>query len=375
MQIDVENLAHRGRVEVEHGAVDRIGADVVDQVVDTPEGLQGLRHDLVLVACVVRLASHADGGIRAEIRHRLGERFGIAAGDADLVASLHQRLGDGEPDAAAGSGDDGGPGVVRAVRDERRGRTASGEVGHGVSCGRDGKVRPAMCTPGAMYARDLPERKVASWASYGLTIPLTGVAAARAAGAHRLATGPRLHRCVVGRVRWFGRVHPAWPLPPLGRRRCAWERAIVPAFTRGAPTIAQSAAALADAAPGRVALGIGTSSNVIVEKWNGIPFDKPYERVRDVVRFLRVALTGQKVTQTYETFTVDGFRLLLVPEIQPKLLIAALRPGMLRLAGREADGAIINWLAADDVPKVAPYVHQGGPDKEIVARIFVCPDR
>ena len=106
--------------------------------------------------------------------------------------------------------------------------------------------------------------------------------------------------------------------------------AIVPAFTRGAPTIAQSAAALADAAPGRVALGIGTSSNVIVEKWNGIPFDRPYERVRDVVRFLRVALTGQKVTQTYDTFTVDGFRLLLVPEIQPKLLIAALRPGMLQ---------------------------------------------
>jgi len=65
--------------------------------------------------------------------------------------------------------------------------------------------------------------------------------------------------------------------------------AIVPAFTRGAPTIAQSAAALADAAPGRFALGIGTSSDVIVQRWNGIPFDKPFQRVRDVVRFLRVA--------------------------------------------------------------------------------------
>jgi probable F420-dependent oxidoreductase len=149
--------------------------------------------------------------------------------------------------------------------------------------------------------------------------------------------------------------------------------AIVPAFTRGAPTIAQSAAALADAAPGRFLLGIGTSSDVIVQRWNGIPFVKPYERVRDVVRFLRVALTGQKITETYETFDCNGFRLLLVPEVQPKLLIAALRPGMLKLAGREADGAIINWLGADDVSKVVPYVHQGGPDKEIVARIFVCP--
>jgi probable F420-dependent oxidoreductase len=149
--------------------------------------------------------------------------------------------------------------------------------------------------------------------------------------------------------------------------------AIVPAFTRGAATIAQSAAALADAAPGRVALGIGTSSNVIVQNWNGIAFDKPYERVRDVVRFLREALTGAKITQRYDTFAVEGFRLLQVPEVPPKLLVAALRPGMLRLAGREADGAILNWLAAEDVPNVTPFVHSGGPDKEIVARIFVVP--
>jgi alkanesulfonate monooxygenase SsuD/methylene tetrahydromethanopterin reductase-like flavin-dependent oxidoreductase (luciferase family) len=46
---------------------------------------------------------------------------------------------------------------------------------------------------------------------------------------------------------------------------------------------------------------------------------------------------------------------------------------MLRLAGREADGAIINWLSADDVKKVAPIVNAQGEDKELVCRIFVCP--
>jgi alkanesulfonate monooxygenase SsuD/methylene tetrahydromethanopterin reductase-like flavin-dependent oxidoreductase (luciferase family) len=56
--------------------------------------------------------------------------------------------------------------------------------------------------------------------------------------------------------------------------------AIVPAFTRGAATIAQSVAAMCQAAPGRFALGLGTSSEVIVERWNGIPFVKPYHRVR-----------------------------------------------------------------------------------------------
>jgi alkanesulfonate monooxygenase SsuD/methylene tetrahydromethanopterin reductase-like flavin-dependent oxidoreductase (luciferase family) len=46
---------------------------------------------------------------------------------------------------------------------------------------------------------------------------------------------------------------------------------------------------------------------------------------------------------------------------------------MLRMAGREGDGAIVNWLGADDVTTVAPYVHEGGTDKEVVARIFVAP--
>jgi probable F420-dependent oxidoreductase len=150
--------------------------------------------------------------------------------------------------------------------------------------------------------------------------------------------------------------------------------AIVPVFTRGAATLAQSVATLAAAAPGRVAIGLGTSTEVIVRRWNGLPFDRPYARMRDTLRFLRAALTGQRVSQRYETFAVDGFRLQLVPPQPPVLLVAALRSGMLRLAGREADGAIVNWLSADDVATVAGHVHAAGPGKEIVARVFVLVD-
>ena len=208
--------------------------------------------------------------------------------------------------------------------------------------------------------------------SYGLTIPLTGLPLH--AQRDVIASLPDLGYTDV----WSAEAGGADAFTPLAFAG-AWApslrlgTAIVPAFTRGAPTIAQSAGALADAAPGRVAIGIGSSSDVIVRRWNDIPFDKPYERVRDVVRFLRRALTGEKITERYETFNVDGFRLSQVPEVQPQLLIAALRPGMLRLAGREADGAILNLLAADDVRTVAPHVHEGGADKEIVARLFVVP--
>jgi probable F420-dependent oxidoreductase len=132
---------------------------------------------------------------------------------------------------------------------------------------------------------------------------------------------------------------------------------------------------MADAAPGRFAIGIGSSSNVIVERWNGVPFVEPYKKVRDVVRFLRDALTGEKVTKQYDTFEIQGFRLGIRPEQTPPILVAALREGMLRLAGREGDGVIINWLSPDDVSTIAKVVNDaaGGEEREIVARIFVCP--
>lgn len=151
--------------------------------------------------------------------------------------------------------------------------------------------------------------------------------------------------------------------------------AVVPVHTRGPAVLAQSFAALAAAAPGRVVAGIGASSRVIVEDWNGMAYEAPYQRVRDTLRFLRTAFAGGKVDEQYESFSVHGFRPMLVPDPVPTIHVAALRPGMLRLAGREADGAVLNWLSANDVPTCAREVRQAadGADREIVARIFVAP--
>lgn len=179
---------------------------------------------------------------------------------------------------------------------------------------------------------------------------------------------------------WSAEADGADAFTPLAMA-AAWEprlrlgTAIVPAYTRSPACFAQCVASLADAAPGRFAIGVGSSSNVIVERWNGVPFVDPYKKVRDVVRFLRDSLSGEKVTRTYDTFEVQGFRLGIRPEQAPPILVAALREGMLKLAAREGDGAIINWLSPSDVTQVAGVVRQaaGGVDKEIVARIFCCP--
>lgn len=152
--------------------------------------------------------------------------------------------------------------------------------------------------------------------------------------------------------------------------------AIIPAYTRGPACLAQSVGSLAQAAPGRFAIGIGTSSNVIVERWNGVKFDRPYYKTRDMVRFLRRALEGEKIKDDFETFSIKGFELKALPPEPVPILVAALRPGMLAMAGREADGAIINWLSAEDVSTVAPIVQNAAPDgepREIVARIFCAP--
>jgi probable F420-dependent oxidoreductase len=131
---------------------------------------------------------------------------------------------------------------------------------------------------------------------------------------------------------------------------------------------------VADAQPGQFAFGLGASSEVIVANWNGLAFENQFRRVRDTLRFLRLAFSGEKVTEAFETFSVKGFRLSRIPDPLPPIYLAALRPGMLHLAGKEADGVILNWLSAEDVTMSVSEVEQaGGTGKEVVARIFVIP--
>ena len=208
---------------------------------------------------------------------------------------------------------------------------------------------------------------------YGITIPFDGVPL----HAHKewFATLRSLGYTDV----WSAEVDGSDGFTPLALA-AAWEPelklgvAITPAYTRGPALLAQSVASIADAAPGNFSFGLGASSEVIVAKWNGLDYVKQYQRVRDTLRFLRSALSGEKITESYETFSVEGFRLARIPEQLPDLYLAALRPGMLHLAGKEADGVILNWLGAHDVPKAVSEFHEaGGEGKAVVARIFVIP--
>jgi probable F420-dependent oxidoreductase len=126
-------------------------------------------------------------------------------------------------------------------------------------------------------------------------------------------------------------------------------------------------------------LGIGSSSPMIVQDWSGIPFEEPYQQTRDVAKILRPVLAGERVTVESGRVRVRNLRLSRPPSQPVPLYIAALREGMLRLAGRLGDGVIINWLSPEDARRVTTIARDAaaaaGKDPatfDAVCRIFVC---
>jgi probable F420-dependent oxidoreductase len=140
---------------------------------------------------------------------------------------------------------------------------------------------------------------------------------------------------------------------------------VVGVFTRGPALLAQQAAALADASGGRFALGIGASSDRIVEGWNRIPLERPLSKISDTIDFLRAVFEGERVA--------GGFRLEQTPAEPIPIIVAALRGKMLRLAVDKGDGAFTNFLPLAALPKVTSAL-EGAPEGfELLCRFFCLP--
>src|ERR671910_1878045 len=127
--------------------------------------------------------------------------------------------------------------------------------------------------------------------------------------------------------------------------------------------VAMAGATLQALQPGReVLLGIGISSPVVTERWHGVPYgDRPVLRVREYVTLLRACLSGDKVDFAGDFYQVKGFRLgVRLGSRRPKIVVGALNPAMLRLAGELADGVLLNYLPATHVPWSVSQVRAGG---------------
>lgn len=128
-------------------------------------------------------------------------------------------------------------------------------------------------------------------------------------------------------------------------------------YPRSAALAAMGFATLASAAPGRVLAGLGASSPMIVEDWHGRDFGSPLATVEGYVAALRAAWAGERVHVARPR--TEGFRASLLPPQVPPVVLAAMNPGMLRLAGRIADGVFLTWSPPEEVPAKLALVRAG----------------
>lgn len=207
---------------------------------------------------------------------------------------------------------------------------------------------------------------------WGLSVPFPGVP---------LADHPRLYRQAeaLGYDDLWSSETPngADGFTPLALAAPVTERmrlitGIVNPYTRGVAVLAQTAAAMQEASGGRFVLGLGASSNVTVERFNGMPFERPLSKMREAVAALRPVLSVPPERG------FGGLRLERPVSEPVPIVLAALRARMLGLAAEVADGAFTNFLPLSGLPQVAgalrePERAHGREPLELACRFFVLP--
>ena len=154
--------------------------------------------------------------------------------------------------------------------------------------------------------------------------------------------------------------------------------AIVPVYTRSPTVLAASTDVIAQALPGRFVLGLGSSSEIIMQNFNGIALEKPLTRVKETALVVRSILRGEKTNFT-DLNTIYSRGYAQQPSDPPvPIYLAALRPKMLEMAAEYGDGVILNLWPKSALSKMLEHIQIGArrsgksfEDLEIVNRYAV----
>jgi len=158
--------------------------------------------------------------------------------------------------------------------------------------------------------------------------------------------------------------------------------AVVPIQTRHPIAMAQAALSNQAVCEGRFTLGLGTSHHWIIEDMLGLRYERPAREMRNYLQVLNAALRGPGSVDVEN----DGYRVhspMDVTDWRPNpVLLAALGPVMLRLAGEETSGTIL-WMADERavgehvVPRITKAAAEAGrpaPRVIVGVPIAICPD-
>ena len=152
---------------------------------------------------------------------------------------------------------------------------------------------------------------------------------------------------------------------------------VIPTYPRHPMVLAQQALTTQSVIGGRLELGIGLSHQPVVEGMWGISFDKPVRHMSDYLSILTPLLNDRRVSFAGESITGRG-EITPPPADAPPVLVAALGPQMLRLAGRLADGTI-TWMTGPETIRTltAPTISEaaeeaGRPAPQVAMGLPVC---
>ncbi len=159
--------------------------------------------------------------------------------------------------------------------------------------------------------------------------------------------------------------------------RIEFGTAVVPSYPRHPMMLAQQALTVQQATGNRFTLGIGLSHQVVIEGMYGMSYDKPALHMREYLAILLPLLHEENITVEGTTLTYRGS--IAVAGVQPpSVLLAALAPRMLQLAGGTADGTV-TWmtgpatLESHIVPTITAAAEKAGkPAPRIAASLPVC---
>ncbi|MFT5604008.1 MAG: 5,10-methylenetetrahydromethanopterin reductase [Paracoccaceae bacterium] len=152
--------------------------------------------------------------------------------------------------------------------------------------------------------------------------------------------------------------------------------AVTPTYPRHPVAMAQQALTTQAASHGRLLLGIGLSHKLVVEDMFGLSYDKPAAHMEEYLQVLQALLSGEQVSHQGEQFRVNA-AFNIQGASKPPVIVAALGPRMLKIAGRLAEGTItwmtgVQTLASHIVPAITAAASEAGrPAPRVIAGLPV----
>lgn len=148
---------------------------------------------------------------------------------------------------------------------------------------------------------------------------------------------------------------------------------IINIFSRTPATVAMAATTLDMLSCSRTVIGLGASTETIVESWHGVKFEKPLARMREFVQCVKLMISGDRVNFDGKYYRVKNFKLLHTPvRKRIPVFVGAVNKGMLSVAGELADGVILYLRPLEEIEKTGRVIRKntGGREFEIACSII-----